>query len=162
MKCEIITIHQRLSSTRNSGLIWTNQRRKISRWVLAYVVIATVFVMHAIQLISITFKMEELLIAFKGDLERSHLAKKKALLPEQCKGALVQANSLEFTSSDHFLCPNLQNWLGGRRSDSNIGIIEPSNVYLMDIDRSCYLESVEEVEKLWIKCMELKSDYVSK
>ena len=70
--------------------------------------------------------------------------------------------SPDLAPSDYFLLPNLKKWLGEKRFDSNDEIISQTNIYFEDLDKSYFLEGIKKLEIHWMKCIELKGDYVEK
>ena len=72
--------------------------------------------------------------------------------------------SPDLAPSDYFLFPNLKKWLGGKRFCSNDEIIDQTNAYFMDLEKSYFLEGIQKLEKRWTleTCIELKGDYVEK
>ena len=70
--------------------------------------------------------------------------------------------SADLAMSDYFLFPNLKKRLGGKRFGSNDEIISQTNTYFEDLDKFYFLEGIKKLEKCWMKCIELKGDYVEK
>jgi histone-lysine N-methyltransferase SETMAR len=112
--------------------------------------------------------------------KRPHLQRKKILLLQDNApvhtSAITMAKILELryellphppyspdlAPSDFFLFPNLKKWLAGKRFSSNCEVIEETNSYFEEFDKSYYLEGMQRLEYRLTKCIELKGDYVEK
>ena len=70
--------------------------------------------------------------------------------------------SPDLASSDFFLFPNLQKWLGGQRFTSNEEVIVQTDAYFENLSKSYFLDGLKKLEKRLEKCIELKRDYVEK
>ena len=46
--------------------------------------------------------------------------------------------SPDLAPSDYFLFPNLKKWLGGKRFSSNDEIIDQTNAYIKDLEKSYF------------------------
>lgn len=112
--------------------------------------------------------------------KRPHLKKKKVLFLQDNAPvhtstiAMAKFHELRFellphppyspdlAPSDFFLFPNLKKWLGGKRFTSNDEIIDATNSYFEDLDKSYFLNGIKQLEYRLTKCIELKGDYVEK
>ena len=63
---------------------------------------------------------------------------------------------------DYFLFPNLKKWFGGKRFTTREQLIAKTEVYFGGLDKSYYSDGLKKLENRWIKCIELKGDYVEK
>ena len=70
--------------------------------------------------------------------------------------------STALAPSDYFLFPNLKKWLGEKCFYSKVEIISQTNTYFEDFEKSYFLEGIQKLEKRWMKCIELKGDYIEK
>ena len=70
--------------------------------------------------------------------------------------------SPDLVPSEFFLFSNLEKWLGGKRFDSNDEIISQKNICFENLDKSYFMIGIKQLEKSWIKCIELKGDHVEK
>ncbi|KAG5328737.1 SETMR methyltransferase, partial [Acromyrmex charruanus] len=71
------------------------------------------------------------------------------------------AYSPDLASCDYFLFPNLKKWFGGKRF-AREQLIAETETYFEGLDKSCYSDGLKKLENHWIKCNELKGDYVEK
>ena len=114
---------------------------------------------------------------FNEDLKkkRPHLAKKKGVFHQDnarvhtCAVSRAKFHELcyelvphptyspDLAPNDYFLFPNLKKWLGGKRFYSNDEIISQTNTYLVDLEKSSFLEGIQKLEKRWTK-----GDYIEK
>ncbi|KAG5343865.1 SETMR methyltransferase, partial [Acromyrmex heyeri] len=74
---------------------------------------------------------------------------------------LHPAYSPDLASCDYFLFPNLKKWFGGKRFTRE-QLIAETETYFEGLDKSCYSDGLKKLENHWIKCNELKGDYVEK
>jgi len=72
------------------------------------------------------------------------------------------AYSLDLTSCDYFLFPNLKKWFGGKRFTTREQLIAETEAYFEELDKSYYSDDLKKLENRWIKYIELKGDYVKK
>ncbi|KAG5345614.1 SETMR methyltransferase, partial [Acromyrmex heyeri] len=72
------------------------------------------------------------------------------------------AYSLDLASCDYFLFPNLKKWFGGKRFTTREQLIAETEAYFEGLDKSYYSDGLKKLENRWIKCIELKGDYVEK
>ena len=71
--------------------------------------------------------------------------------------------SPDLDPSEYVLFPNLKKWLGEKRFSSKDEIIDQTNTYFKDLEKSYFfLEGIQKLKKRWTKCIELKGDYVEK
>ncbi|KAG5348048.1 SETMR methyltransferase, partial [Acromyrmex charruanus] len=61
---------------------------------------------------------------------------------------------------NYFLFPNLKKWLGGRRFATREQL--KTEAYFESLDKSYYSNFLKKLENSWIKCIELKGDYIEK
>ena len=112
--------------------------------------------------------------------KRPHLQKKKVLFhqvngPAQTSTiAMAKIYELRYelmphppyssnlASSDFFLFPNLKKWFGGKGLTSNKEVIDETNAYFEELDKSYYSDGIKKLENRLTKCIELKGDYVEK
>ena len=50
--------------------------------------------------------------------------------------------------------------LAGQKFESNEEIIAPMEVYFVDHQKTCFSDGLKKLEHRWVKCIELKGDYV--
>ncbi|KYM76434.1 hypothetical protein ALC53_13149, partial [Atta colombica] len=68
-------------------------------------------------------------------------------------------------SCDYFLFPNLKKWFEwfeGKRFITREQLIAETEAYFERLDKSYYLDGLKKLKNCWIKCIELKGDYVEK
>lgn len=65
--------------------------------------------------------------------------------------------SSDLAPSDYLMRPNLMS-LAEKNCKDEISV----QTYFEELDQSSYLKGVKKLEKLWLKRMELKRDYVEK
>jgi len=105
--------------------------------------------------------------------KRLHLAKKKVLFHQDnarvhtCPAPMAKFNELfphpaYSTPCDYFLFPNLKKWFGGKRFTTREQLIAETEAYFEGLDKSYYSDGLKKLENRWIKCIELKGDYVEK
>ncbi|KAG5323089.1 SETMR methyltransferase, partial [Pseudoatta argentina] len=70
------------------------------------------------------------------------------------------AYSPDLAPCDYFLFPNLKKWFGGKRFTREQLIAETEA--FEGLDKSYYSDGLEKLKNHWIKCIELKRDYVEK
>jgi len=63
---------------------------------------------------------------------------------------------------DYFLFPNLKKWFRGKRFTIREQLIAETKAYFEGLDKSYYSDGLKKLENRWIKCVELKGDYVEK
>lgn len=66
---------------------------------------------------------------------------------------------LDLVSNDYYLFPKLKEF-DGKIFGFNNEIIAQKDAHFEDLMKSHYLERLEEMEKRWRRCMELKENYV--
>jgi histone-lysine N-methyltransferase SETMAR len=112
--------------------------------------------------------------------KRAHLAKKKVLFHHDnapahsssiARAKLVELRyellphppySPDLAPCDFFLFPNMKKWLGGKRFTSNEEVIDQTEAYFEEFDKSYFLDGLKKLEHRWTKCIELRGDYVEK
>jgi len=72
------------------------------------------------------------------------------------------AYSLDVTSCNYFLFPNLKKWFGGKKFTTREQLIAETEAYFEGLDKSYYSDGLKKLENRWIKCIELKGNYVEK
>ncbi|KAG5334155.1 SETMR methyltransferase, partial [Acromyrmex heyeri] len=109
-----------------------------------------------------------------------HLAKKKVLFHQNnarfhtCPARMTKFNEFRYelllhpayspdlTPCDYFLLPNLKKWFGGKRFFIREQLITKTEAYFEGLNKSYYSDGLKKLENHWIKCIELKGDYVEK
>lgn len=124
----------------------------------------------------------ELLGRFDAELQkkRPHLAKKKVLFHHDNAPAhtsavatakLVELHyellphppySPDLAPCDFFLFPNLKKSLAGQKFESNEEVIAATEAYFADLEKTYFSDGLKKLEHRWVKCIELKGDYVEK
>ncbi|KAG5314934.1 SETMR methyltransferase, partial [Acromyrmex insinuator] len=112
--------------------------------------------------------------------KRSHLAKKKVLFHQDntrvhtCPAPITKFNEFRYellphlayspdlALCDYFLFPNLKKWFGEKRFTTREQFIAEIEAYFEGLDKSYYSDGLKKLENRWIKCIELKGDYVEK
>lgn len=70
-------------------------------------------------------------------------------------------HSPDLAPSDFFLFPNLRNsLLAWKRFGSKEEVIAATDAYFAALDENYFSEGLKELEHRWVKCIELKGDYV--
>ncbi|EGI57594.1 Histone-lysine N-methyltransferase SETMAR, partial [Acromyrmex echinatior] len=72
------------------------------------------------------------------------------------------AYSPDLALCDYFLFPNLKKWFGEKRFTTREQFIAEIEAYFEGLDKSYYSDGLKKLENRWIKCIELKGDYVEK
>lgn len=70
--------------------------------------------------------------------------------------------SPDLSPCDFFLFPQLKKNLAGRRFESNEEVIAAVKDFFDTQDKSFYSEGMKKLEDRWMKCVELRGDYVEK
>jgi len=70
--------------------------------------------------------------------------------------------SPDLAPCDFFLFPNMKKWLGGKRFTSNEEVIDQTEAYFEEFNKSYFLDGLKKLEHRWTKCIELRGDYVEK
>jgi len=60
------------------------------------------------------------------------------------------------------LFPNLKKWFGGKRFITREQFIAETEAYFEGLNKSYCSDGLKKLENRWIKCIELKGDYVWK
>ena len=71
------------------------------------------------------------------------------------------AYSPDLAPCDYFLFPNLKKWFRGKRFTRE-QLIAETEAYFEGLNKSYYSDGLKKLENCWIKCIELKEDYVEK
>ena len=61
-----------------------------------------------------------------------------------------------------FLFPNLKKSLAGQKFELNEEVIVATEAYFTDLQKTCFSNGLKKLEHRWVKCVELKRDYVEK
>jgi len=111
---------------------------------------------------------------------RTHLAKKKMLLHHYNApahtSALAKAKSVELgyelqthppyspdlALCDFFLFPNLKKSLAGQKFASNEEVVAATEAYFVELKITNFSDGLNKFKLRWVKCIELKGDYVQK
>ncbi len=124
----------------------------------------------------------ELLSQFAAELKkkRLHLEKKKVLFHHDNAPAHASAVAMakfvelgyellphppytpDLAPCDFFLFPNLKKSLAGQKFESNEEVIVPTEAYFSDFEKTYFSDGLKRLEHRWVKCMNLKGDYVEK
>ena len=124
----------------------------------------------------------DLLGRFDAELmrKRPHLAQKKVLFHHDNapahSSAIATAKLVELryellphpsyspdlAPCDFFLFPNMKKWLDRKRFTSNEEVIDQTEAYFEEFDKSYFLDGLKKLEHRWTKCIELRGDYVEK
>ena len=70
--------------------------------------------------------------------------------------------SPDLVRSDYYMFLNLKRWLCGRCFESNEEVEWETEGYFWGFDKSYYLKGIEKTKDLWIRCIELKEEYIEK
>jgi len=71
------------------------------------------------------------------------------------------AYSPDLALCDYYLFPNLKKWFGRKRFTKE-QLITETEAYFEGLNKSYYSDGFKKLENRWIKCIELKGDYVEK
>ena len=58
--------------------------------------------------------------------------------------------------------PNLKKSLTGQKFESNEEVIAATEAYFADLEKTYFSDGLKKLEHCWVKCIELKGDYVEK
>ncbi|KAG5314632.1 SETMR methyltransferase, partial [Acromyrmex insinuator] len=104
--------------------------------------------------------------------KRSHLAKKKVLFhqdnarihtcPTLYELLPHPTYSPDLAPCDYFLFRNLKKLFREKRFTTREQLIAETEAYFEGLDKSYYSDGLKKLENRWIKCIELKGDYVEK
>ena len=61
-----------------------------------------------------------------------------------------------------FLFPNLKKSLAGHKFESNEEFIAATEAYFAELQKTYFSDGLKKLEHRWVKCIELKGDYVEK
>ena len=70
--------------------------------------------------------------------------------------------SPDLAPCDFFLFPNLKDSLAGQKFESNEEVIAATEAYFADLQKTYFSGGLKKLEHRWVKCIELKGDYVEK
>ena len=70
--------------------------------------------------------------------------------------------SPDLVPCDFFLFPNLKKSPAGQKFESNEEIIAATKAYIADRQKTCFSDGLKDLEHRWVKCIELKGDYIKK
>ena len=70
--------------------------------------------------------------------------------------------SSDLAPCDFFLFPNLKKSLAGQKFESNEEVIAATKAYFADLQKTCFPDGLKKLKHRWVKCIELKLDYVEK
>jgi len=63
---------------------------------------------------------------------------------------------------DVFLFPNLKKSLTGQKFASNEEVVAATEAYFADLEKTYFSDGLKKLEHRWVKCIDLKGDYVEK
>jgi len=63
---------------------------------------------------------------------------------------------------DFFLFPNLKKSLAGQKFASNEEVVASTEAYFADLEKTYFSYGLKKLKHRWVKCIELKGDYVEK
>ncbi|KAG5320457.1 SETMR methyltransferase, partial [Pseudoatta argentina] len=72
------------------------------------------------------------------------------------------AYSPDLAPCDYFLFSNLKKWFRRKRFTTREQLITKIEAYFEELGKSYYSDGLKKLENRWIKCIELKADYVEK
>ncbi|KAG5336199.1 SETMR methyltransferase, partial [Acromyrmex heyeri] len=94
--------------------------------------------------------------------KRPHLAKKKMLFHQNnARVYMCSAPMAKFNEFRYELLPHMKKWFGGKRFITREQFIAETEAYFEGL-KSYHLNGLKKLENHWIKCIELKGDYVEK
>ncbi|EFN78485.1 Histone-lysine N-methyltransferase SETMAR, partial [Harpegnathos saltator] len=70
--------------------------------------------------------------------------------------------SPDLAPCDFFLFPNLKKSLAGQKFEPNEEVIAATETYFADLEKTYFSGGLKKLEHRWVKCIELKGDYVEK
>jgi len=70
--------------------------------------------------------------------------------------------SPDLAPCDFFLFPNLKKSLAGQKFVSNEEVVAAIEAYFADLEKTYFSDGLKKLEHRWVKCIELKGDYVEK
>lgn len=56
----------------------------------------------------------------------------------------------------------MKKWFGGRRFETDLGVISETKVYFEGLGKDYYKEGIKKLQHRYTKCVALKGDYVGK
>jgi len=76
--------------------------------------------------------------------------------------SLAKAKLVELAPCDFFLFPNLKKSLVGQKFASNEEVVAATEAYFAYLEKKYFSDGLKKLEHRWVKCIELKGDYVEK
>ena len=70
--------------------------------------------------------------------------------------------SPDLVPCDFFLFPKLKKSLAGQKFELNEEVIATKEAYFADLEKTYFSDGLKKFEHIWVKCIELKGDYVEK
>jgi len=70
--------------------------------------------------------------------------------------------SPDLASCDFFSFPNWKKSLAGQKFASNEEVVAATEAYFADLEKMYFSDGLKKYEHRWVKCIELKGDYVEK
>jgi len=70
--------------------------------------------------------------------------------------------SPDFAQCDFFLFPNLKKSLAEQKFASNKEVVDATEAYFAGLEKTYFSDGLKKLEYRWVKCIELKGDYVGK
>jgi len=68
--------------------------------------------------------------------------------------------SSDLAPCDFVLISNLKKSLAGQKFESNEEVVAATEAYFADLEKTCFSDGSKKYEHRWVKCIELKGDYV--
>ncbi|XP_029167068.1 uncharacterized protein LOC114937661 [Nylanderia fulva] len=69
---------------------------------------------------------------------------------------------IDLAACNFFLFLNLKKSLAGQKFESNEEVIAATEAYFADLEKTYFSDGLKKLEHRWVKCIELKGDYVEK
>lgn len=70
--------------------------------------------------------------------------------------------SPDMAPSDFYLFPNLKSNISGRRYDSEYDVMSAVNEFFAEVPEDFFSKGLHMLQKRWIKCIDVKGDYIEK
>jgi len=70
--------------------------------------------------------------------------------------------SPDLAPCDFFLLPNLIRSLAGQKFASSEEVVAATEAYFADLEKTYFSDGFKKLDHRWVKCIELKGDYVEK
>jgi len=61
-----------------------------------------------------------------------------------------------------YLFPNMKKWLAGKKFESNYEVIDQTNVYFAELNKSHFMNRIKKIENLGPNISRMKGDHVEK